>query len=122
MARVAIVVGGLLFGLGLGSYYASDQNRWFSIICSIPGVALFGLGLAALKDSFRRHALHAACVVALLGFVLTVFGLVELVRTVLAQPQHLMQSAMAVLCAVFVGLSVKSFLAARFGRKSPPRP
>ncbi len=117
-----MVIGVLLFGLGLASYYGSEQSRWLSVICSILGVALFGLGLAALKDSFRKHAMHAACLVALLGFALTVFRLVELVQIVLAQPQYLTQSAMAVLCAVFIGLSVKSFAAARLGRKSPPRP
>jgi hypothetical protein len=117
MARISMIIGILLFGLGLGGYYGTDQDHVYSIVSAILGILLFGLGIAALKESFRKHAMHVAALAALVGFALSVYGLIKLVGIVIQDPQLLTQSGMAILCALFVGLSVKSFAAARLWRK-----
>jgi len=78
------------------------------------------LGVAALlKRSWRPNAMHAAVIVGLVGFVATARALYDLGKTILQNPTQLAESTMALLCGIFVILSVKSFLAARLGRQGP---
>ena len=121
MARASMIIGVLLFGLGLGGYYGTDKGHMYAIVSAILGVTLFGLGIVALKESLRRHAMHAAALAALVGFALSVYGLIKLVGIVIQDPQLLTQSGMAILCALFVVLAVKSFAEARLRRKPASR-
>ena len=65
MARISMIIGILLFGLGLGGYYGMEQDHVYSIVSAVLGFLLFGLGIAALKEWFRKHAMHAAALAAL---------------------------------------------------------
>jgi len=73
-----------------------------------------------LRDNMRKHAMHTAVLVGLLGLVAAAaralpVGLSGDIKNPLAFG---MQVAMAVTCAVFVGLCVKSFIDARRRRQS----
>ena len=46
MARISMIIGVLLFGLGLGGYYGTDRDHVYSIVSAILGILLFGLGIA----------------------------------------------------------------------------
>jgi len=118
MARIAVVFGGLMIALGVGGYFGAGGEWTMALIYAalIPilfGLVILALGLAALWDRWRQTAMHTAVVVGLVGFVLSVPGLVTLVQTILAHPSLVTSSLMAVLCGTFVVLSLKSFVAAR---------
>jgi len=121
MPRTAILFGALLITLGLVDYYFAKEPSWTIIIPFLLGLLILGSGMAALlKRSWRPGAVHAAVIVGLVGFVATVHALYELGAVILQDPPLLAKSAMALLCGVFVVLSVKSFLTARLGRQTPP--
>jgi len=116
VAKVAIVFGILLIGLGLGGYFGTGSEHITALIPAYFGAALLVLGLLALKDSLRKHAMHLAAMVGLLGVIGALF---RPVKTLLsggsfADPvPPTLQGIMALLCAVFVGLCVKSFIDVR---------
>jgi hypothetical protein len=91
-----------------------------SLTALIPaafGVVLAIAGVLARNDRMRMHAMHAAVLVALLGFVGSARGLLG-IGTVLdgtaARPAAVVaQAIMAVLTLGYVVLAVRSFIEAR---------
>jgi len=118
MAKITIGLGLLLIVLGLGSYFGTGRESWTALIPALFGLPLVLLGLIALKEHLRKHAMHVAVVIGLLGFVGTVSGLMKLPVLLtggeLAQPGAVaVKAAMAVVCFLFVVLCVWSFVKAR---------
>ncbi len=118
MAKITIGLGLLLIVLGLGSYFGTGRESWTALIPAFFGLPLVLLGLIALKEHLRKHAMHVAVVIGLLGFVGTVSGLMKLPVLLtggeLAQPGAVaVKAAMAVVCFLFVVLCVWSFVKAR---------
>ena len=118
MPIVSIVMGALLVGLGVYGYTASETNPP-SITALIPafvGGPLILCGLIALKDSLLKHAMHAAAMLGVLGF-LAAGGRLGMVAAKggLDVSQLGTQSLLAMtgICAVFVALCVRSFIAAK---------
>ena len=121
MPRTAIFFGVLLMALGLGDYYGATEATWTVVIPAVLGLVILCLGVAALlKRSWHRSAMHAAVIVGLVGFVATMHALYDFGKVILQNPPLLAKSTMALLCGLFVILSVKSFLTARLGRPTPP--
>jgi hypothetical protein len=72
------------------------------------------LGQAAqAKESLRKHLMHAAVIVGLLGFILPLARLIPRTGELTLSAAVVSQLAMALLCLVFVGLSIRSFIMAR---------
>jgi hypothetical protein len=122
MAPYAVAFGVALCTLGGWGYFGAEEAHR-SVTALIPaflGIALVILGLLAFKESLRKHVMHAAAALGLLGFL----GGAGRVGMKLAKDGELegraamASAAMAVLCAVFVALCVNSFLAARRARRS----
>ncbi|MEM0955454.1 MAG: hypothetical protein AAGI24_15045 [Pseudomonadota bacterium] len=119
MPQVTLAFAAALIVLGLFSWIAAGQS---SITALIP--AFFGLGLAvagfiALKESLRKHAMHLAAVVALLG---AIGALMRGIPGILAADGDLRlatvsQLVMGVAMIVFLVLCVRSFIAARKARE-----
>jgi hypothetical protein len=81
------------------------------------GVVFVVLGLLARNDHLRKHVMHAAAALGLLGFLGAVIGFVMGSRAATVKPLALgCQAAMALICAAFVGLCVNSFIQARRAR------
>ena len=119
MARITIAVGVLLIVLGLIGYFGTGMVSWTALIPAFFGLPLVILGVLALQEGLRKHAMHAAVVVGLIGFL---GGAFSFVRPLLSEGEMkpmaaTMQALMALICAVFVGLGVKSFINARRARK-----
>ena len=95
-----------------------------SITALIP--AFFGIPLAlcgvvvALNEGLRKHAMHAAAVIGLLGFILPLGRMIPAMirRTFELNTATQGMIAMSVLSLVFVALCVKSFIDALIARKA----
>jgi hypothetical protein len=116
---ITIVFGLVLSLLGLAGYFGTGTTSVTALIPTFFGVPLMVLGFLALKDSLRKHAMHLAAVLGLLGFL---GATIKLVQGILAAGEvkftagPISQALMALICAVFVGLCVRSFIQARRNR------
>ncbi len=144
MAKVTIIFGILLIGLGVIGYSgggpasapsdpatesaeeSSSEKPKKSITALIPaffGGALVLCGLLALKESLLKHAMHGAAVVGLLGAIAGAgrgaMGLGKFFSgdPSLNQRSFLFVWLMALICGTFVFLCVRSFIAARKRRE-----
>jgi uncharacterized membrane protein len=124
MGPVAILFGVLLMLLGIGFYFGTDRVSLTALIPGAFGIVLIVLGVLAGQQKLRKHVMHAAAALALLGVVMALIRLWPVIRTgEAAKPAAAVELAlMAVLCAAFVGLCVRSFIAARRGRDQSPSP
>jgi len=119
MAPIAIVFGVLLVALSGISYLFAEAYSPTIFIPSFVGVPLIILGVIAMKESARKHAMHVAAVLGLLGFVL------PLGRVIYASIQNgfvldLKSGSalgMAALSGAFLVLCIKSFIDVRAARK-----
>lgn len=122
MANITIVFGLLLILLGPVGYFGSGSATpsLTAFIPSAVGLLLLICGLLAKKDNLRKHAMHAAAMFGTLGFL---GGVGNIIRVLAAGEIKLplafaMTVAMTVLCAIFVGLCVRSFIQARRAREA----
>lgn len=149
MAKTTIIFGVLLIGLGIVGYSGGQTEtvpaaassgeaaetstvdnapeKSKSVTALIPafvGIALAACGLVALKESFLKHAMHAAAVVGLLGTIAGAgrgaMGLGKFFSgdPSLNQRSFLFVWLMAVICGAFVFLCIQSFRAARKKRNA----
>ncbi len=118
MAKTTIGIGCVLIALGVGSYFGTGRASMTALIPAFFGLPLVLLGVAALNERLRKHAMHAAVVVGLLGFVGAARGFSQ-VPAILSGDQVerpvavAVQIAMSLVCLVFVVLCVLSFIKAR---------
>jgi len=124
MAKVTIGFGIVLILLGAIGFFGTGSTHPTALIPAYWGIALTICGVLANSPSDKRRMLvmHIAVTVGLLGFLGS--GVMAIIETVkahggpLAHPAAVeSQAAMAVICLVYVGLCVRSFIAARRGRK-----
>lgn len=118
MAKVTIIFGALLIILGVGGYVLTGAQSITALIPALAGVVFTILGAVALKPPARKHAMHAAAALALLGFLGTLPGVIKLARwaggTEPARPAAVIsQSIMAGLCLIFLVICIRSFVQAR---------
>lgn len=117
MPSTSIALGVLLILIGLAGYLYGFADGKASVTALIPaffGLALAGLGVGArVKESLRKHLMHAAVVIALLGFILPTGRLVSKFSELTLTPPVLSQISMAAVCLLFVILGIKSFADAR---------
>ena len=122
MPAATLGLGVLLILLGLVAFFASGQESVTALIPTFFGLPLLILGLLArAREGWRKHAMHAAAAIALLGLLGTITGIPKLLTLLgggeVARPTAaVVQSVMALLCAIFVVLAVRSFIAARRAR------
>ena len=120
MANPAIVFGLLLAILGAWGFFGTGMQHPTALIPAGVGLALIVLGAVATRwEGARKHAMHAAAAVGLLGFLAGAGRfLYELSAGMnVTGTAGLSTLTMAVLCGTFVGLCVKSFIDARKRRR-----
>ena len=121
MAGTTIAFGVVLIVLGVAGYAGSGGASVTALIPAIFGVLLAALGALARNEGMRKHAMHGAVLVGLLGFLGSARGLLQLPALMsggdVARPAAVMaQSVMAILMLLFVVLCVRSFINARVRR------
>ena len=125
MARTTRVFGVILVVLGAVYFFATGSAHPTALIPAAFGFVLFVCGvLANTEDTGRRMLwMHIAVTVGLVGFVFpAVRGGTALARSASLTPVARLAAqeeiAMAVICAVFTAVCVRSFILARVGRTS----
>ena len=117
MPSTAIWIGRILIIIGLAGYAYGFFSGSASITAMIPaffGIVLTVLGhLATAKESMSKHFMHAAVLVALIGFVLPAGRVLSKIGDVTMSAAYLSQIGMALFCLLFVVLGIRSFIAAR---------
>ena len=124
MPSTSIFFGFLLILLGAGGYVYGMANGNASPTALIPAVfgvllIIFGV-LARSKENLRKHLMHGAVLVGLLGFLATVGSFLKIPALLAGTAERpaavITQLTMAVICLAFVILCVKSFIDARRNR------
>ncbi len=123
MAIVAIVTGLVLTALGVGGYVATEMVSPTALIPAFFGLPLTLCGGLALNPKFLKHAMHGAATIGLLGALgagsMGLRKLPTLLDGTAERPIAIvMQLVMGVVCAVFVGLCVRSFINVRKAREA----
>jgi len=117
MPSTTRLFGLVLIVLGVASYTLTGRASVTALIPAFFGAVLVICALIARNESARKHAMHAAVAVALVG------ALASLARGVPAalagdamRAAVLVQLVMGVVLLVYVALGVQSFIAARKAR------
>jgi uncharacterized membrane protein len=122
VAKITIAVGIGLVALGIGAYWTTNFNSWTALIPAFVGLPLLIFGWLSLQDKWRKNAMHAAVVVGLLGFIGAAVSLALSLWPLLSNGSvkrpaaAVTQALMALICAAYVALCVRSFIAARRSR------
>jgi hypothetical protein len=118
MASTTILFGVVLTLLGFFGYFMTGTSSFTALIPAAFGLLLLALGFIARSESARKHAMHAAAAVALVGCLGALMSLLRTPTGVRSAIALYSQLAMVVLTGVFVALCVRSFIAARRARKA----
>ncbi|MFG0276069.1 MAG: hypothetical protein ACF8QF_13540 [Phycisphaerales bacterium] len=123
MPALTLLIGLVLALLGAYGYFSADEADR-SVTALIP--AFFGLPIAVLgalalaKDGLRKHAMHGAAALALLGLIGAAMQGLPKLGALMSDPESLerptavlMQNLMALACSVLVVAAVFSFVSAR---------
>lgn len=117
MPSTAIWCGRILVLIGIAGYawgFFEPPLSYTSLIPAGFGIALMILGhLSLMKDSIRKHLMHVAVLIALLGFVAALGGMFRKGVPTAFSAGVISEIAMAIVCVAFVVLGVRSFIAAR---------
>lgn len=117
--------GVLLVALGVTAYYMTDSMHTAQLAPAALGLVLCLCGLLANTENSKRRMLwmHIAVTLGLLGFLAS--GALVVLAYLWAHGQPFVEpltvesrAAMCVVCAIFVALCVRSFIAARRGRRA----
>ena len=123
MPQITVGFAGLLLATGLAGF---GWTGWIHVTALIPaflGLLLLGCGLLAFREGMLKHAMHAAAVLGVVGFLGSAPGLLKLPALLSGQALErpaavAARSVMALLCLVFLGLCVASFIQARRARRA----
>lgn len=118
MHKLALGIGLILVVVGIVAYVGSEMANWSALIRSVLGLIIAGLGgLALWRPGARKHAMHAAAAVALLGFLGSLQGIPAFFALLGGAAVNAWaataQTITAILAAVFVAAAVYSFIQAR---------
>ena len=121
MAKITLVLGVLLGVFGLWAYFgaAAERPSPTALIPAVVGGLLAGCGALGLKPAWRKHAMHAAATVSLLGALAATGRLVAVLAGSTAGAGSVNWRAMgsvlvlAAACFLHLALSIKSFIDAR---------
>ncbi len=123
MPVVALITGGLLVVVGLVGYFATGMASWTALIPAILGLFFLACGgLAKWKDSLRKHLMHAAAGLSLIGLFGTRKGFFNSFALMQGAEMERAEAVIAqavtfIILAVFLGLCIRSFIAARRAAK-----
>lgn len=114
MARTTQLVGALLVVIGVVAYVATGFASPTALLPAVPGVVIAVLGIVATRIEAGQHAIHAALVVALLA---ALASLPRIGGVADGDGAAITSLVTVLVCAAYVALGVRSFVAARRSRQ-----
>jgi len=124
MAIPTMITGLLLIVIGIYGYTSQDPDGKVSITAGIPAMLGFAIGLCglvSLSEKFRKHAMHFAVTLGLIGAAGSPYPIIKAVikgvEFELTDPKIITAASSTLVCLVFVGMSVNSFVQVRKARK-----
>jgi hypothetical protein len=110
--------GVLLIAVGLAGYVMTGSMYPTALIPCWIGIVIGVSGFMAIAEKRRALFMHIAVTVGLLGFLGTAKGAFDFLRGQMGKfPVATEEKALtALICLVFVGICVRSFIAARKAR------
>ena len=114
MPATTRLVGMILAVLGIGSYLGTGRTSFTALIPAIFGVVFLLLAWLARNEAARKHVMHAAMVIALVGIGGTGSGLLG--ASDFTRPATLAQLLTVIVLAWYLGKGIKSFRDARRAR------
>jgi hypothetical protein len=107
----------ILIVLGVASYVLTGRTSLTALIPALFGAVLVICALVARNEAARKHAMHAAVAVGLIGALAALGrGVPAALDGGATRPAVLSQLIMGVLLLIYVALGVQSFIAARKAR------
>jgi hypothetical protein len=116
MAATTIIFGLLMSALGVGGYVMSGTSSVTALIPALFGLPLIILGFLARDEHMRKHTMHAASMVGLIGVLAAIGSLATTPMDLRPALAVYSQIAMALLMGIFLALCIRSFIAARKAR------
>ncbi len=124
MRKITLIYGTLLIILGISGYFITSAVSITALIPAFFGIVVLLLGILSSKEKIRRHILHGASLLGLLGFIMTVSGLSGFIMNLGSLSEGTLTAAtisksiMSVLSLFYFLLCFKSFFDARLKRKA----
>ena len=115
MYKVTIFFGVLLLATGLAGYFGTGAKQLTALIPAALGLILLVCGFLASNENRRMMAMHIAVMVGLIGAIGVIPTLFKKDQPAAALAA---KSVTLVLCVVFVGLCIRSFIEARKAREA----
>ena len=118
MPSTTRLFGLILIVLGVASYVLTDRTSVTALIPAFFGAVLLICAMVArANEGARKHAMHAAVAVGLIGALAALGrGVPAAISGGINRPAVMSQLAMGVLLLIYVALGVQSFIAARRAR------
>ena len=114
MPRITLLIGVLLAVVGVFCFLYTNSEHFTALIPAAFGVVFMALGLFATVEDLRKHLMHAAAALALVGFA---FGVVRIAMVLASGTEigtaFIETAIFAALCGLLEILCVKSFIDAR---------
>lgn len=119
MTTITLAAGAVLTVLGIAGYALSGAASLTALIPALVGVLILICGVLARQEKLRRHAIHAALAVALLGALGSLMNVVKIGQVFAGTAQRptavVVSTIMFVVLVGYLALGVRSFVAARRG-------
>jgi len=117
MPKITVAVGVVLAVQGVGFFVATSSGSITALIPTFVGLPILVLGILSLKESARKHAMHLAAALAMLGFLAAVGRMAS--AGLSTSPAGISVLILALLTGGFLILCVKSFVDARRRQGEP---
>jgi hypothetical protein len=118
MPATTRLFGLILIVLGVASYILTGRTSVTAMIPAFFGAVLVICALVARNESMRKHAMHAAVAVGMVGLLGALArGVPAALNGQATRPAVMAQLVMAALLLIYVGLGVRSFIEARRARR-----
>ena len=107
----------ILIVIGIAAYVGTGRTSITAMIPAFFGAAFVICAMVARNEAARKHAMHAAVAIGLIGAIVALArGIPGAVNGNFSRTAVQMQLLMGALLLVYVGLGVRSFIAARKAR------
>lgn len=119
MTTITLAAGAVLTVLGIAGYALSGAASLTALIPALVGVLILICGVLARQEKLRRHAIHAALAVALLGALGSLMNVVKIGQVFAGTAQRptavVVSTIMFLILVAYLAVGVRSFVAARRG-------